>query len=338
MVASRRRALSDCRFVTRRCSIEFRRAASASRVRVLRPSAARDRVDSTEGVRVGTVCRCERSRSIREFCESVRLGEVDDRDSVGLSDPNRERVPNVDCVWGTVVFVESLPIRVAMLRERDTSENDRMRELNVELVEDLFNDRVWGTVVFVELLPIRVAMLCELARPDDDVLGVDGREYVVGGLVTVVEPGVRGRADSEGLEIDGRLPTTIRLRLGLLLDPEDDELDRDRLGLGATLRVEGIARLRLNVTDRDGIVMRGLTDRLGADRCTLGREIDRLGIDRCTLGREIDRLGIDRCTLGREIDRLGIDRCTLGREIDRLGMDLCTLGGEIDRLGADRAA
>jgi len=179
VVASRRRALSDCRFVTRRCSNEFRRAASASRVRVLRPSAELGRLDSTEGVRVegvrvGTVCRCDRSRSIREFCESVRLDEVDDSDSVGLSDPNRERVPNVDCVWGTVVFVESLPIRVTMLRERDTSENDRMRELNVELVEDRFNDCVWGTVVFVELLPIRVAMLCELARPDDDVLGVDG--------------------------------------------------------------------------------------------------------------------------------------------------------------------
>ena len=242
-----------------------------------------------EGVRVGTVWRRERSRSSREFCESARLDEVDDCDSGGLSDPNCDRVPNVE--------------------------------------------RVSGMVLLVESLPIRVAMLSELARPDDDgvlgLAGVEGREYVVGVRVTV-ELGVRGRVDNWGLENDGRLPTTMRLRLGLLERAGSDGLEKDRLGLGEglrvvvrldELRVEGIARLRLNVVDRDGIVTRGLTDRLGADRCTLGRDIDRLGVDRCTLGRDIDRLGADRCTLGRETDRLGADLCTLGRDIDRLGAD-----------------
>jgi hypothetical protein len=218
-----------------------------------------------------------------------------------------------------------------MLRERDSSENDRMRELNVEPVEDRVVDRVCGTAVFVDCLPISVPILCEFVKPDEDnVLGVvlGDRKYLVGvrladdrdveGVVTLVELRMLGCVDNLGLDTDGRLPTTIRLRV-------DDEL-----------RVEGIARLRLKVVDRDGIVTRGLTDRLGIDRRTLGRETDRLGIDRPTLGREIDRLGADRCTLGRETDRLGADRCTLGRETDRLGADDRALGVVIARLGADR--
>jgi len=71
------------------------------------------------------------------------------------------------------VFVESLPIRVPMLRERDSSENDRMRELNVESVEDRVIDRVCGTAVFVDCLPISVPILWEFVSPDEDgVLGI----------------------------------------------------------------------------------------------------------------------------------------------------------------------
>jgi hypothetical protein len=51
-----------------------------------------------DGVRVVPICRRDLSCSNRESRCKDELDEVDDFDSVDLSDPNRERVPNVDRV------------------------------------------------------------------------------------------------------------------------------------------------------------------------------------------------------------------------------------------------
>jgi hypothetical protein len=163
-----------------------------------------------------------------------------------------------------------------------------------------------------------------LDSPDDDrvlelgVLVVD-REKIVGtrlvedrvagGRVTVVELRVLDRLGSLGLDIDGRLPVTIRLRVEPTLDRvENDDRGADRLTLGAELRAGARVGVRVEKL-RDGALARGLTDRRGDGA---RREIELLlreGVDGRGLDDAIERLGVGRaaCRLG-ETDRRTAER------------------------------
>jgi len=158
-----------------------------------------------------------------------------------------------------------------------------------------------------------------LDSPDDDVLGlgvlVVGREKVVGvrlvdgrgvdGLVTVVELRVLDRLGKLGLNVDGRLPVTMRLRVEPALDRTDrdgnDDRGTDRLTLGEELRAGARVGVRVEKL-RDGVLARGLTDRLGAGAL-------REGVDGRGLDDAIERLGVGRaaCRLG-ETDRRTAER------------------------------
>ena len=213
----------------------------------------RCRVDSTDGVRAVGVCRLAPSCSNRDsLCTRER---VDEEGFAGVTD-------------GAVIL-----------------ERDRTFELTGDGVRGV-NVLVWFAERFVDCLPIRVPMLRERDRPDDlDVFGegvLPGVGVVLEGLEKVV--GVRlcvGVRLGDGAGVEGRVIVG-ELRLF-------ERVGRRRLGTDDRLWIKTRLRDGL-VLGRDGLLTRGLADRLGIDRCGVGREIDREGV-RLRVGREIDREG-----------------------------------------------